>query len=378
MVLFALRTERVGAISDVRKIPTFGIRSAFVGEFDVAGYEFPAADIIAEQRGAWDAVFGTVGLGKFFLGFGAIGICERAFEEAWMHVTSRRLYGKPVVQMPHIRLNMARAYIRLAAMKLYAYRAVDYFQCASETDRRYLLYAAVQKAKVSTDGVRVIDLLLECIGARGFESDTYFEMASRDIRLLPVLEGSSHINFALAAQFMEKFFDGSGSGPPSPAAWAAEDRAEENEYLFAARSVSPKSVTFASAADSFQNLERIDSARTFSRQFAAFRSFARSFDSPVPADDTETAVALGKCVSTLVFAQLVAEHVSSIGAPDQIVSLIFDQLVEDISTHSLHLAGTNGISDAQRDALMHLVSASKSKVSDVEFVIEWIAQRAKQ
>jgi acyl-CoA dehydrogenase len=194
MVLFALRNGN-GALTQVRKIPTFAIRSAFVGEFKVTDYRLVQSDVFAEHRTAWDSTFGTIGLGKFFLGFGAIGIAEHAFDEAWRHVNTRRLYGKPVVQMPHIRVMIARAYARLAAMKLFAYRAIDYFECASADDRRYLLFSAVQKAKVSTDGVRVIDTLLECMGARGFESETYFEMALRDARLLPVLEGSSPHQF---------------------------------------------------------------------------------------------------------------------------------------------------------------------------------------
>src|SRR5439155_23148108 len=123
------------------------------------------------------------------LGFGSIGICEHAFAEAAAHVAARVLYGRPVVDMPHIRLAMAQAYARLTAMKLYAYRALDYVHAASAGDRRYLLFTAVQKAKVSTEGVKVMALISECVGAKGFESDTYIEMALRDAQLIPSLEG---------------------------------------------------------------------------------------------------------------------------------------------------------------------------------------------
>ena len=186
-----------------RKIQTFGIRSAFVGEFEVKNHEFPESDLIAEGRQAWDAVLGTVALGKFFLGFGSIGICEHALEEAIAHLTRRILYGKPAIDMPHIGSATAQAYARLTGMKLYAYRALDYVHGSSAADRRYLLFGAVQKAKVSTEGVKVIALLSECVGAKGFESDTYFEMALRDIQLIPGLEGSTHVNLGLAAQFAQ-------------------------------------------------------------------------------------------------------------------------------------------------------------------------------
>ncbi|MDB5289540.1 MAG: acyl-CoA dehydrogenase, partial [Phycisphaerales bacterium] len=230
--LFALRPRQAAAFRDVRKIRTLGVRSAHVGEFAVNGHPFPQSDMIAEGRRAWDAVVGTVTLGKFFLGFGSIGICEHALEEAVTHLNGRVLYGRPVIEMPHIRSKASHAYARLAAMKLYAYRALDYLYAAGPADRRYVLFNAVQKAKVSTEGVKVISLLSECIGAKGFESDTYFEMALRDAQLIPGLEGSAHINLALAAQFIPCYFTHPNPAlvePPS--AISGEVASGENPFL---------------------------------------------------------------------------------------------------------------------------------------------------
>jgi acyl-CoA dehydrogenase len=121
---------------------------------------------ISQGREAWEALFGTVDFGKFFLGFGAVGICEHAFAEAIKHMRRRVLYGKPITAMPHIGAATAVAFARLMAMKLYAFRALDYLQACGGDDRRYLLFNAVQKAIVSTEGVKVMGLLSECIGAR--------------------------------------------------------------------------------------------------------------------------------------------------------------------------------------------------------------------
>ena len=57
-------------------------------------HKLPETDLIAEGRKAWDAVFGTVTMGKFFLGFAQIGICEHAWEEAAARYGSI-LYGSP-------------------------------------------------------------------------------------------------------------------------------------------------------------------------------------------------------------------------------------------------------------------------------------------
>ncbi len=209
------------------------MRSAFVGEFEVKEHEFPQSDVIAAGRDAWDAIFGAITLGKFFLPFGSLGICEHALAEAGTHLNHRILYGKPAITMPHLQFAMAQAYARLTAMKLYAYRALDYLQAARAADRRYLLYCAVQKAKVSTEGVKVVSQLSECIGAKGFEADTYFEMALRDVQLFPGLEGSTHINLTLTAQFIPQYFDRAAAELPIPSSLAASPETPPgNPYLF--------------------------------------------------------------------------------------------------------------------------------------------------
>jgi acyl-CoA dehydrogenase len=62
------------------------------------------------------------------------------------------------------------------------------------------------KMKVTTQGEQVIDLLWDVIAAKGFEKDMYFEIAARDIRALPKLEGTVHVNMALIIKFMKNYF----------------------------------------------------------------------------------------------------------------------------------------------------------------------------
>jgi acyl-CoA dehydrogenase len=79
-------------------------------------------------------------------------------------------------------------------------------------------------------------LLSECIGARGFEAETYFESALREAQLIPGLEGSTHINFGLTAQFIDTYFAASGCEPPAPESLTLHKvDADENPYWMAAR-----------------------------------------------------------------------------------------------------------------------------------------------
>ena len=140
-------------------------------------------------------------------------------------------------------------------MKLYAYRALDYVHAASAEDRRYLLFTAVQKARVSTEGVKVMALLSECVGAKGFESDTYFEMAIRDAQLIPGLEGSMHINLALAARFILRYCDRPDGTLVNPKPLQHSDASDgANGYLTEARSGAIGTITFPPFLRAYESL----------------------------------------------------------------------------------------------------------------------------
>jgi acyl-CoA dehydrogenase len=377
MVFFALRPGEAPAFQDLRKIHTLGVRTAFVGEFEVRGHPLPEGDVISQGRGAWEAAFGTVDFGKFLLGFGAVGICEHAFAEAFAHTRRRVLYGKPVSEMPHIRAATAGAFARLAAMKLYAYRALDYLQAAGAGERRYLLFNAVQKAKVSTEGVKVLELLSECVGARGFEADTYFESALRDARLIPGLEGSTHINFGLTAQFMGAYFAGPGRRAPAPPRVAPRPAdCGENPYWTGPHDRNVKTVRFDRPLRAYGPLGSVPNVRSFVKQVKAFRRLAlRGLPALNPGGDAGLLVALGRCFSTIAFAQLVAEACSAVGVAPPAVSLIFHGLIEDLSAESLRLSALFPGGGTERSLLKGTVRVPQTAAADVASVSEFIATR---
>ncbi|HVT79879.1 MAG TPA: acyl-CoA dehydrogenase family protein [Phycisphaerae bacterium] len=374
-VLVALRSREAPAFRSLGKIRTLGVRAADVGGFEVKNHPVPAADVIAEGRDAWDAVFGTVTLGKFFLGFGSIGICEHALAEALDHLRRRILYGKPVLHIPHIQAKVAQAHARLAAMKLYAYRALDYVHAATADDRRYQLFCAVQKARVSTEGVKVMALLSECIGARGFESDTYFEMALRDIQLIPGLEGSMHINLGLAAQFSGRYFDrwDAGLGVP-PSLVAGEAVPGENSYLMEARTGATHAIAFRPFLEAYRGLANLPNAVAFAWQAAAFRRVTQCTSvREAGGADTEPGLLLGQCLATIVYGQLVAENAARLKLPLPMISAILGLLVADLSAWALQLASLPCFDGASRARMLQMVRPARTSAQDWQFQAEKLA-----
>lgn len=376
-VFIALRPAGSPAFQNLKKIRTLGIRNAFVGGFDVKGYSLPESDVISQNRDAWDAMFGTINLGKYFLGFGSIGMCEHSFVETFAHLRRRVLYGKPVTEMPHIRVTTAVAFARMTAMKFYAYRALDYLQVANDDDRRYLLFTAVQKAKVSTEGVKVMALLSECAGARAMESDTYSELALRDSQLVPSLEGSTHINFGLTTQFLDSYFQSNDADVSSPESVILnKNDAGENPFLMQAHDRNGKTVAFADFLRAYEPFRSVDNVKLFIKQVKAFRLVAEGGVAALnPSLDAGVIISMGKCFSVVAYAQLVAENCLLADAAPSMVSVIFHGIIEDFSAEALKLSAMFQPGSAKRALLKRVVRVPKTIEADLESVYSFVAGR---
>src|SRR3954453_12350362 len=101
---------------------------SYVSNFRLDDYPVTPDDVLHTGKDAFYAALNTVNVGKFNLGFASIGICEHAIYEAVTHAHNRVLYGNRVTVFPHVRQLLTDAYARLAAMKMFGDRAIDYFR----------------------------------------------------------------------------------------------------------------------------------------------------------------------------------------------------------------------------------------------------------
>jgi len=310
---------------------------SYVAEFVLHDYPVNEADILSRGQAAWDAALNTVNVGKYNLGWASIGICTHALYEAVRHAANRRLYGMAVTDFAHVRRLFTDGYARLVAMKLFALRASDYFRSASREDRRYLLFNPVMKMKVTTEGEKVIDHLWDVIAAKGFEKDTYFEMAARDIRALPKLEGTVHVNIALIVKFMKNYLFAPAPFPPVP---RRDDEADDTFLWDQGPASGLSKIRFHDPAPVFAAWNQPNVA-LFREQIAALKEFlVRATPSEEQAKDVDFLLVVGELFTLVVYAQLVLESAAlsaAQGIDGDTVDQIFDVLVRDFSRHALDL-----------------------------------------
>lgn len=320
--------------------------SKYVSEFRLDGYPVAPADILHTGRAAFDAALNTVNVGKFNLCTASIGICEHAMYEAVTHASNRILYGRPVTAFPHVRRELTDAYVRLVGMKLFSDRAVDYFRSAGPEDRRYLLFNPMTKMKVTTEGEKVIDLMWDVIAAKGFEKDNYFAQAAVEIRGLPKLEGTVHVNLALILKFMRNHLLNPVDFPAVPTRLDAADDA----FLFRqgpARGLG--SVRFHDWRTAFDAYAEVENVARFREQADALCAFVETAaPDEEQSRDLDLLLAVGQLFALVVHGQLILEQARPAGLDQELLDELFAVLVRDFSAHAVELHGKDSATEEQQ------------------------------
>ncbi|MBT3221731.1 MAG: acyl-CoA dehydrogenase [Proteobacteria bacterium] len=331
---------------------------SYVAEYALNDYPITEQEVLSKGRDAWDMALNTVNIGKYNLGWASIGICTHSFYEAIDHASARVLYGKHVTDFPHVKRLFVDAYCRLVAMKVFALRTSDYIRTASQEDRRYLLYTPMVKMKVTTQGEEVINHLWDVIAAKGFEKDMYFEMAARDIRALPKLEGTIHVNMALIIKFMRNYF----FNPGKFSEVGKIDEPKNDDFLFnQGPTKGLGNIQFHDYNLAYNSVD-LPNVNLFQEQIEVFKQFLFvSASDPVAAKrqarDIDFLLAMGEIFSLVAYGQLVIEYrnLNREQLDDDLLDEIFDVLVRDFSKYALQIYSKATSTSAQEQACMKMI-----------------------
>ncbi len=326
----------------------------YVANYALRDYPVAEADILHRGPEAFHAALNTVNVCKYNLGWGAVGMCTHAMYEAVTHASNRILYGTVVTDFTHVRRLLTDAYARLVAMRLVATRACDYMRSASAEDRRYLLYSPLTKAKITSEGERVITALWDVIAAKGVEKDTIFEAMTREIGLLPRLEGTVHINIGLLGKFMPNFLFAPNSALP---VIGRRDDAVDDAFLFAQGPTGGLGkVRFHDWRAPFDSFGHVPNVALLRSQIDVLAEMlASATPDATQQKDIDFAFAVGQLFATVPYAQLILEEAGLSGVDEGLLDEIFAVLVRDFNAYAVELSDKPATTDAQARFALRMI-----------------------
>jgi acyl-CoA dehydrogenase len=326
----------------------------FVANYALRDYPVTEADMLHRGPDAFHAALNTVNVCKYNLGWGAIGMCTHAMYEAVTHAANRYLYGTVVTDFSHVRRLLTDAYLRLIAMKLVATRACDYMRSASAADRRYLLYSPLTKAKITSEGERVVTALWDVIAAKGVEKDTFFEAVTREIGLLPRLEGTVHINIGLLGKFMPNFlFAPNAELPLIP----RRDDAADDTFLFAQGPTGGLGkVRFGDWRAPFESFAHLPNVALLREQVDVLAEMlASATPDAAQQKDIDFAFGVGQLFAAVPYAQLILEEAPLSGVDEALIDEIFAVLVRDFNGYAVELSDKPATTDEQARLALRMI-----------------------
>jgi acyl-CoA dehydrogenase len=180
----------------------------------------------------------------------------------------------------------------------------------------------------------------------------YFEMAARDIRALPKLEGTVHVNIALIVKFMANYFFAPAEYPAAPTLSAAAN----DDFLFnqgPARGLGRIQFHDYDAAYALYDTANVG---VFRQQIRALKQFlAAAAPDEAQQGDTDFLLALGELFTLVVYGQLILENARLYAVDDDTVDQVFDCMVRDFSKYALQLYSKPSSTPAQMELCLKMI-----------------------
>jgi len=340
----------------------------YVSEFKLHDYPITDGEILSRGQKAWDDMLNTINICKFNIGTAAIGLSTHSLYEALNHAAHRNIFGKNVTEFAHIKQLFFDSYVRITAMKLFGLRATDYMRTAGPEDRRYLLFNPLMKMKVAIQGEIVHELIWDVLAAKGFEKDQFFEHAAAQIKGMPKLEGTKHVNMALMAKLIPNYM----FNPKEYEEVGFKNGGENDDFLF--NQGPTKGYGKIQFHDYMPVLESADvpNAKVFIKQVELYKQLLMESGAELMTQmaNFDFLYAMGEIFCVIPYAQLIVESAKREDLEEDILDSIFDVFVRDMSRYALDLAMKPSSTEKQQEICKQMVMKPVVNVERYERVIK--------
>ena len=141
--------------------------------------------------------FATLDFLRCTVGAAAVGLAQRAIEEAIQYSKSRRQFGRAIAEFQGIEFKLAEMATELEAARLLVDQAAWVHDCAGDDSK---LKSSMAKFYATEAAQRIVDQALQIHGGSGLIAGSIIERLYRDVRALRIYEGTSEIQKVIIAR----------------------------------------------------------------------------------------------------------------------------------------------------------------------------------
>jgi acyl-CoA dehydrogenase len=177
-----------------------GQRAADTAEVVFEEVVVPKSALVGEEGQGFKIAMQTFDHTRPEIGAIAIGISQRALDEATKYALERHAFGQPIANFQAIQFMLADMAIEIEAMRLLTYKAawlIDQGAAAPIVSSYAKAFGADAAMRITTDAVQIF-------GGYGYMREYPVEKLMRDAKLLQIYEGTSQIQRVVIARNLLK------------------------------------------------------------------------------------------------------------------------------------------------------------------------------
>lgn len=184
------------------KIPTLGIRGADLGGRSFEDTPLDADALLGKVGTGLELVQKTLQVARTLSGGYALGVADTALRAALGFAESRVLYGVPTIALGAPRAALRDAFLAFHTADLVAHASARGLSIAPE---QAAAPSAIAKILVPETAVAIVDAAAQVLGSRHYfrvGPHAIVQKLVRDVRMLPVFDGSSSVNRSALAHLL--------------------------------------------------------------------------------------------------------------------------------------------------------------------------------
>jgi acyl-CoA dehydrogenase len=173
-----------------------------LARLSLEGCRVPRSRLLGAPGQGFEIAMATLDVFRSTVGAAALGFARRAFDEALARVSSRRQFGKRLIDFQLTQARLADMAAAVDAGALLVYRAAwtrDRFPGRSITRE-----SSIAKMYATEAAQKVVDDAVQLFGAEGVVRGSVVERLYREVRALRIYEGTTEIQKLIIARELSK------------------------------------------------------------------------------------------------------------------------------------------------------------------------------
>ncbi len=166
-----------------------GIRASSTTQIFFEGCHVPASAVLGTVDEGFKIAMATLDGGRIGIAAQALGIAQRAFDEATAYAREREAFGRPIAEFQGLQWRLADMAVRIESARLLTYRAAR----MRDAGQPFAKEASMAKLAASETAMFAAHAAVQTLGGYGYVREYPVEKLFRDAKITEIYEGTSEI-----------------------------------------------------------------------------------------------------------------------------------------------------------------------------------------